>query len=60
MTEYRHYGAAQGPDRFYEMKDWCIQNLYHGDYYGQNWHFDFPFIYFRDEKAYALFLLRWQ
>jgi hypothetical protein len=60
MREYSFYGAGQGSDKFYEMTTWCSENLYHGGYYEPNWWYEYPFIFFSDEKEYMLFLLRWQ
>ena len=59
MTTYSFYAAAQGSGCFYEMTDWCRENLYHGGYYEPNWYFEFPFIYFKDKREYSWFLLRW-
>lgn len=42
-----------------EMRDWCYNNLYHGGYYEPKWHVVYPTFYFRDEREYTLFLLRW-
>ena len=59
MSVNTFYAAAQGSDKFHEMTDWCMKNLYHGGHYEPNWYAVFPFIYFKDEKEYAVFLLRW-
>ena len=45
--------------RWQEMADWCYNNLYHGGYYEPRWHHQYPSFYFKDEKEYMLFLLRW-
>ena len=45
--------------RWKEMKAWCGENLYHGGYYEPMWHVVYPTFYFRDEREYTLFLLRW-
>jgi hypothetical protein len=45
--------------RWQEMADWCYNNLYHGGYYEPNWSHQYPTFYFKDEKEYTLFLLRW-
>jgi hypothetical protein len=39
---------------------WCMQNLYHGGHYEPNWYTNQKeTFYFKDEKEYILFLLRW-
>jgi hypothetical protein len=39
---------------------WCIGNLYHGGHYEPNWYINQKdTFYFKDEKEYMLFLLRW-
>ncbi len=48
-----------GMPRWSAMKDWCYENLYHGGYYEPNWSAEYPTFYFRDEREYTLFLLRW-
>ena len=50
------FAAAEHWD---EMIAWCRNNLYHGGYYEPNWSVEYPSFYFRDEKEYTLFLLRW-
>lgn len=42
-----------------EMAEWCYENLYHGGYYEPRWHHQYPSFYFKDEKEYMLFLLKW-
>lgn len=42
-----------------EMVEWCYKNLYHGGHYEPNWGCQYPSFYFRDEKEYTLFLLKW-
>jgi len=42
-----------------DMADWCRDNLYHGGYYEPHWHHQYPSFYFRDEREYLLFCLRW-
>jgi hypothetical protein len=41
------------------MLEWCEANLYHGGHYEPNWSAQYPTFYFRDEREYTLFLLRW-
>jgi hypothetical protein len=45
--------------RWAEMIAWCQENLYHGGHYEPNWTAQYPSFYFKDEKEYTLFLLRW-
>lgn len=45
--------------QWYQMTEWCYNNLYHGGYYEPNWHHQYPSFYFTDEKEYLLFCLRW-
>lgn len=54
MIEIEFYGAGQGSTKFYEMTDWCKENLYE-----PNWHAEFPFIFFNDEQEYVWFMMRW-
>lgn len=42
-----------------EIVHWCYLNFYHGGYYEPKWHVVYPTFYFRDEREYTLFLLRW-
>jgi hypothetical protein len=46
-------------EQWREMVTWCGENLYHGGYYEPMWHVVYPSFYFRDEREYTLFLLRW-
>ena len=53
-------------ERWADMRQWCVDNLYHGGYYETlwdtvypTWDTLYPTFYFRDEKEYTLFLLRW-
>ena len=48
-----------GMEQWSAMAEWCYENLYHGGYYEPMWHHQYPSFYFRDEKEYTLFLLRW-
>jgi hypothetical protein len=41
------------------MRKWCVDHLYHGGHYEPNWNAIWPSFYFKDEKEYTLFLLRW-
>lgn len=50
------YAAAEHWD---EMIAWCRNNLYHGGHYEPNWSVEYPSFYFRDEREYIAFLLRW-
>lgn len=50
------FAAAEHWD---EMIAWCRNNLYHGGYYEPNWSVEYPSFYFRDEREYIAFLLRW-
>lgn len=50
MKEF--YAAAQGSAKFYEITDWCSENLRH-------WEYEFPFIFFHDDQEYEWFVLRW-
>jgi hypothetical protein len=52
---YRNMAA----DAWDEKTQWCKENLYHGGHYEPNWHTNYPFIEFTDEKEYHWFLLRW-
>lgn len=45
--------------RWAEMIQWCYENLYHGGHYEPNWSAQWPSFYFKDEKEYTAFLLRW-
>jgi hypothetical protein len=51
-----HYPSFE---KFKEMEQWCYENLYHGGHYEPNWSVSYPDFYFRDEREYTLFLLRW-
>lgn len=57
MNEYKFHTYSS--DQFDEMIVWCRKNLYHGGNYEPNWYASFPFIYFKDERDYLLFVLRW-
>lgn len=48
-----------GMPQWSAMVEWCYENLYHGGHYEPNWHHQWPTFYFRDEREYTLFLLRW-
>ena len=42
-----------------DMALWCQENLYHGGHYEPDWWLTGNTFYFRNEKEYTLFLLRW-
>ena len=43
-----------------EIVHWCFKNLYHGGHYEPNWYTNgYETIYFKDEKEYLMFLLKW-
>lgn len=44
---------------FWEIVEWCQKNLYHGGHYEPEWYYEYPTFYFRNEKDYTLFALRW-
>ena len=44
---------------FYEMIAWCRDNLYHGGHYEPDWWTEYPTFYFRNEKEYMFFCLKW-
>ena len=44
--------------RWAAMRQWCLDNLYHGGHYEPNWSHQYPTFYFTDPKEYTLFLLR--
>ena len=54
VETYHIYGGAKGSEHFYEMVDWCRDNLQKGW-----WSDQFPFITFEREKDYMHFLLVW-
>lgn len=46
-------------DLWDKMIKWCRDNLYHGGHYEPNWGVQYPTFYFKEEREYILFLLRW-
>ena len=43
-----------------DIINWCMDNLYHGGHYEPNWGTNHrETLWFKDEKEYAWFLLRW-
>ena len=60
-TEQKVYSwQYNGVASWLDIIDWCLDNLYHGGHYEPNWWSKYETIYFKDEKEYAWFLLRWQ
>ena len=46
-------------DRWVKMIAWCHVHLSHGGHREANWSVAYPTFYFRDEREYLLFCLRW-
>lgn len=60
ITEQQVYTwQYNGVATWHEIIRWCTDNLYHGGHYEPNWWSKYETIYFKDEKEYAWFLLRW-
>ena len=56
VYQWQYNGRAP----FGDIVEWCYNHLYHGGYYEPNWYTnERETIYFRDEKEYTMFLLRW-
>ncbi len=59
VKRFDHLSPFNNDAQWARMLEWCQENLYHGGHYEPNWHAQFPSFYFRDEKEYTMFLLRW-
>lgn len=55
---YKRFDLLTVHDR-QKMAGWCSDTLYHGGHYEPNWWVEGNTFYFRDEKEYTMFLLRW-
>jgi hypothetical protein len=58
LKRFDNIGPFEG-GHWATMVKWCEDNLYHGGHYEPNWYAQYPTFYFKDEKEYILFLLRW-
>ena len=54
MTDVTYTWQYNGKETFSEVTHWCMVNLDN-----RTWLHDWETIYFQDEQAYLLFMLRW-